>query len=236
MQPLQYTALERLHVPRAVDRLDWLEDAARGRVVLDLGAYDETAVELKRGTDAWLHARLARVAKQVIGVDNSSKLPEGGLQTSPNSRIWKGDVYQLDGVAGADTVDTIMACELIEHLPNAGEFLRRIKTTPMFAGKTLIITTPNAVATHNAVMGIFGRESMHHDHLQIFSYKTLCTLFHRSGFENFELIPYRTAFPEMLQKSRGVTKYATWLFERAANLVEGRFPLLSLGWIVRTTI
>jgi hypothetical protein len=236
MQALEYTALERLRVAVTVDRLTWLEAAAKDRIVLDLGAYDETAVELKRGTDSWLHARLGRSAREVIGVDNSEKLPAGGLVTGPNSKILRGDVYRLSELAEASRADVIMACELIEHLPDAGRFLRSVKESPGFAGKTLIVTTPNAVAAHNAVMGVFGRESQHHDHLQIFSFKTLHTLFRRAGFEEFELIPYRASFTEMLLRSRGVTRPVTWLFERGVNFVESRFPLLSAGWIVKAKI
>ena len=46
---LRYEPLERLRVPRPVDRISFLVAQCRGKSVLDLGAMDETAVDAKRG-------------------------------------------------------------------------------------------------------------------------------------------------------------------------------------------
>lgn len=236
MRRLEYSALEKVAVVRPVDRLDWLANAAAGKVVLDLGAYDETAVEHKRGTDLWLHARLARTAKRVIGVDNSERLPDAGLTTSANSKILRGDVYHLEQIEEAALADVIMACELIEHLPNAVDFLARIKQIPWFVGKSLIVTTPNAAAFHNAILGATQRESTHHDHLQIYSYKTLHTLFERAGYSRFELIPYHALFAEMRLTSQGMLKQAVTLFQHVVSFAERQLPMLAGGWIVRAEL
>jgi len=219
-----------------VDRLAWLEREAAGKVVLDLGAYDETAVEKKRGTEMWLHARLARTAKLVIGVDNSARLPEEGLTTSANSKILRGDVYHLDQLEEVSAADVIMACELIEHLPNAFDFLVSLKRNPAFAGKALIVTTPNASSFHNAILGVVHRESTHHDHLQIYSFKTLHTLFERAGYARFELIPYHALFAEMRLTAKGVMKQAVSLFQHVVRIAEHQLPMLAGGWIVRAEL
>ena len=62
---LSYQTLERLSVRRPVDRLSWLAQSCAGKVVLDIGCYDETALA-KQDTDHWLHGRLAKTAKRVI--------------------------------------------------------------------------------------------------------------------------------------------------------------------------
>jgi hypothetical protein len=52
---LQYIPLEKLTVPRPVDRTTYLQRMCSGRRVLDLGFMDETAYESKRGSGFWLH-------------------------------------------------------------------------------------------------------------------------------------------------------------------------------------
>jgi hypothetical protein len=89
MQSLAWTPLERLRPPRPVDRVAWIAERCRGRRVLDLGAYDETALA-KRDTDQWLHGRIAAVAAGVLGIDASPGLPAEGVATGPRSRIVPG--------------------------------------------------------------------------------------------------------------------------------------------------
>ena len=87
MQALQYRALERIRTPRPVDRVKTLSGWALGKRILDLGALDETALEQKQGNGRWLHAELCGSAREVLGIDNSEKLPVEGLVTAPNGRI-----------------------------------------------------------------------------------------------------------------------------------------------------
>ena len=84
--PLLYESLEKLAPRGPVDRLDFLSAACREKVVLDIGCYDETAL-IKVDTAHWLHGRIAAVARQVIGIDNSAKIPEDGLRTAV--LMWK---------------------------------------------------------------------------------------------------------------------------------------------------
>ena len=57
-----YTPLERIHVPRPVDRISAIRRICQGKKVLDLGAMDETAFTSKRGQGTWLHEEIAAVA------------------------------------------------------------------------------------------------------------------------------------------------------------------------------
>src|SRR5690348_9648005 len=96
MATLQYTPLEKLAVVRPVDRIKHLQRLCAGKTVLDLGAMDETAFQSKRGKGTWLHEELARVAATVVGLDNSSIVPESGLRTGQRSIIHRGDVHGLE--------------------------------------------------------------------------------------------------------------------------------------------
>jgi hypothetical protein len=232
---LAYTALERLHAPRVVGRTDYVVRRARGKVVFDLGALDETAL-VKRGTGFWLHEALSEAARRVYGIDSSPTLPDKGLVTGPTSQISHGDIFRLGERPEADDVEMIVAGELLEHLPNALAFLRSLTADPKLRGTELIATTPNATALHNFILGLAQRESMHRDHLQVFSYKTLTTLCQRAGLASWTIIPYHATFPEMRLQGSRPQRAAVTAFERAIGAAERLFPLLAGGYIVDAII
>jgi hypothetical protein len=203
--------------------------------VLDLGAMDETACAAKRGRGTWLHEEIGRAALRVVGIDNSALVPVEGLRTGPNATILRGEISDPERLVTAleDSPDVIVAGELIEHLENPLQFLTRFVQIDRLAGKTLILSTPNATALHNVLIGLARRESTHHDHLCILSYKTLTTLCKRAGFSEWEIIPYFSRFTEMQERHSGLTGVAVRVVQHIVNLVEWIFPLLSFGYIVR---
>ena len=228
---LKYETLEKLAVPRPVDRLDFITDCCVGKVVLDIGCFDETAL-VKRETKHWLHGRLAVKAKLVVGVNNSSKIPPAGLRTGENATIYRGDGVHVDeSLTGCNVYDVIVAGEFIEHIENPSEFFREMKTR--FVGFELIISTPNGVSFANTLLGFIGREVQHHDHLHNFTFKILNTLCLRSDFKSWEIIPYRFYATEMILNSNGAKRVVVSLVERLIRLVERMFPLLCFGYILR---
>lgn len=232
MRPLRYTALEGVKVARPGDRLDQIVSRVRGRAVFDLGALDETAYMSKQGNDRWLHARLCAAAREVIGIDNSPLVPVEGLETASNGSIINADIFALSGVAARyGKPDVIVAGELIEHLPDTLAFLRSLKACQELRGAEFVFSTPNACSWHNILIGLAGRESTHPDHLQIYSYKTLRTLFNRAGIELQDLAPYRVRFDEMIGNTKGATRLGARVFQACTNVLEGIAPMLSAGWV-----
>lgn len=235
---LRYEPLEKLTVKRPVDRMVYLRNVCAGKQVLDLGAMDETAYELKRGKDVWLHGELAKVAADVIGVDSSEKVPPHGLRTGERSIIHRGDVTDLAGFLAAHAVvpDVIVAGELIEHLSNPLAFLQSLRAQGALRNRTLLLTTPNATAFHNCLIALTGRESTHHDHLSILSYKTLSTLCHRARFSDWQLIPYYSRFSEMKERVSPSRRPLIQMCESLVNFAERLFPLVSFGWIAHIKV
>jgi len=229
---LAYTPFEPVGSRRPVDKFPFVTALCAGRSVLDLGAYDETAVDVKQGTGEWLHGAISSVARQVVGIDNSPLLTEGGLKTGEHSVIVRGDICRLQSISLVGRPDVIVAGELIEHLPDALAFLRQFGEDPRFRGARLVLSTPNACSLHNVILGLCGRESTHRDHVAIHSYKTLATLLRQATLTDYEIIPYHVRFSESALAAHGHKRLAIRVFERAVNALESAFPLLSGGWIV----
>lgn len=230
MENLKYHPLERLRVERPVDRVDYVVEHCRGQRVLDLGGYDETA-QTKRGTKHWLHGSISSVAREVVGVDSSELIPRDGVRTGENGRFIRGDVTNLASVDLGDLVpDVIVAGELIEHLPNALAFMQQVKG--LFPGKRFIATTPNATSLSNAALAAVYRESNHHDHLQVYSYKTLNTLCLRAGFSDWRIVPYHMRYTEMALRNTGAVRALVLGAERLVQLAATAMPLLSGGFIL----
>lgn len=237
LQPLDYSALERIRLPRPVNRLDWFEEQVRGKDVFDLGALDETAYQKKQDDGTWLHARLSRTANKVTGFDNSRLVPPEGLKTGANSIIVNRNIFDLGtAVEEFGSPDVVVAGELIEHLPDTGAFLSSLKSVDAFQDTLFLMSTPNACSWHNWMIGLASMESTHQDHLAIYSYKVLRTLFERSGFELIALQPYHARFDEMLATTSGAKKAATRVFQGTVGLCETLSPILSGGWIVASRI
>jgi len=231
---LTYQTLERLRVARPVDRIGYIADLCRDKVVLDIGCLDETALE-KQDTQYWLHGRVASVAREVIGIDSSAKIPPEGLRSAANAMIVRGNGADPDlPDAQSARIEQIVAGEFIEHIETPIAFFRNIKRR--FAGKQLVLTTPNGTAFANTLVGLFGCEAQHVDHTQIFTYKILNTLCLRAGFEDWEVIPYRFAASEMLLRNTGVRRLLVGLVQGLIRSVEYLFPLLSFGYVVRVRI
>lgn len=230
----RYTTLERLQVRRPVDRLDFVSGLCRDRVVLDIGCLDETAL-VKRDTRHWLHGRIAQLARQVVGVDSSDRLPPEGLATAANARIHRGDATALDpALLRSAPIDLVVAGEFIEHVNDPLHFLARLRQA--LPGCELVLTTPNGPSAANALMACIGREAQHPDHLANFSFKILHTLCRRAGFAQYDIRPYRFFATEMILGSSGARRAAAVAAQGGIRGVEQLFPLLSFGWIVRARL
>ena len=231
---LTYNTLEKLTLPRPVDRIGYISEACRSKTVLDIGCYDETAL-VKRDTKHWLHGRIAAVATKVIGIDNSADLPKNGLITSPNSTIYKANGVNPEiELAKDEMIDIIVAGEFIEHITAPLDFFRNMKAR--FPGAELLISTPNGCTFANTLLGVLDREVQHPDHVQVFTFKILNTLCMRAGFSEWKILPYRFYATEMILNSSGSKKIAALTAQSLIRCVERMFPLLSFGYIVRARL
>lgn len=186
LDPSPFTPLP---VGRPVDRYEYIKGCSRDLRVLDLGAYDETEVDRTDPRRRWLHAEIAGVASEVLGVDASEKLAAtGGVTTTCGTRIIFGSVEDLDAIVADFRPDVIVAGELIEHTPHTLGWLSRLASVS--PGVRFVATTPNATSIINSGLALARRENCHPDHLQIYSFRTLRTLAERVPMQQVTIRPY----------------------------------------------
>lgn len=157
---------------------------------------------------------------------------KGGLKTRENGCIIRADIFELKEIVREyGRPDLIVAGELLEHIPDTSAFLRSLKENPSLRGVDFMFSTPNACSWYNSLIGLAGRESTHCDHLQIYSYKTLRTLFDRAGVDLRELVPYHARFDEIADDAHWPLRFVVRVFQAGVNLLESLTPALSGGWI-----
>ncbi len=228
--------LQSLRVPRPVDRYEFVREQCRGLRVLDLGAYDETEVERdQHGTWRWLHAEIASVASEVLGLDSSELLAEsGGIDTSVGTRIQYGSVENIAEVVAEFKPDIVVAGELIEHTPHTIGWLSEIgRVAP---GTRLIATTPNTTSVINIALALLTRENAHPDHIQVYSFRTLATLAGRVPMSHVSIRPYYYDPHLFVGKVPAALGPMIGLVNRVLRIIQWVFPLTAFGLILEGTV
>lgn len=183
-----YTPSVPVRVDGVVDRRDLIVRLATGRRVLHLGCVDDRLTEHRLITGELLHARLAAVAAELVGVDLSASGIELLRRELPGKYL-VGDVELLLELDLPVPVDLVIASELIEHLANPGLFLAGLREYLKATGATAIVTTPNSYSWAQFVRFSFHRrEWTHPDHRLIFSPYTLAATMSRSGLRVEQLL------------------------------------------------
>lgn len=175
----------RLRRVPAVQRVEYLTEACRGRRVLHLGCTDAPYTQQRLDDDMLLHRRLSLVADELWGLDSD----EPGLERLRREgfrNLALGDVESRSQPSITDTFDVVVAGEIIEHLSNPGLFLECVRRY-LGPHSALIVTTVNAYcALRFAVFAVRGRggelEPVHPDHVAYYSRATLARLLARGGF------------------------------------------------------
>jgi SAM-dependent methyltransferase len=184
------------------EREDFLLALARGKRVVHLGFVDEHVQARKVASGRWLHARLADVALELVGIDIE---PEGvAWARAQGYEAFVADCQDSQALAELPIapVQLIVAGEIIEHLEAPGTFLRACLRL-LGNGGQLVVTTPNAAALQNFLAPVLGIELNHPDHLAMFSARTLSTLFERTDWHIDRLGYYQRPDPPWPPRTPG---------------------------------
>jgi SAM-dependent methyltransferase len=199
----------RLPPARLVDRVEYLERAARGRRVVHVGFVDSGCWEYHTQFGRWLHAHLDAVATELVGLD----LDELGVAEA-RRRGYEAhavDCSDAEAVAalGLDPAEVVVAGEIIEHLDNSGSFLDGLHAL-VGPGGELVVTTPNSSGLMNALSAaLVGYEVNHPDHVTLYSCFTLCNLLERHGWAVEEVATYVPEVKDRNQESGRMRVLAT---------------------------
>ena len=146
-------------------REEYLLKAARGKIVLDIGASGPMAVALQK------------VAKHYLGMDIKDNPEISNFRIIDLDDSFYDDIFEY--VLEENKFDLIIAGEVIEHLSNAGHFLDLLH----YDNTQVILTTPNAFGIAGNQHLKNGVESVNKEHVAWYSYHTLRTLIERHNFK-----------------------------------------------------
>jgi SAM-dependent methyltransferase len=235
--PYLFNTFEKVRSQRPTKQISFLQNICKGKSVLDIGCLDETAYTFK-SKQSLLHHQIGKVAKTLVGVDNSKEL-NGGVLDTGYSKIFPYDIYSQEFEKWGESlqnIDCVLIAGVIEHLSDPIKALQIIRKT--FPRTTLIVTTTNATGITNVIAAIGAREIQHKDHISTFSYKTLDNVIERSGYKNFHIRGYLVAYPEakarLKSKSLHMRIFLSPILislECFLNGIEKCFPLFSSGLI-----
>ncbi len=231
LNELDYKPLAKMRLPKPQSRINLMKSICVGKSVLDIGCLDETAFNQKVRSGFWLHEELASVSKTIVGLDNSSILRSGPIDTG-FSQIRFQDIYELKRTGFPDAQVIVMG-ELIEHLNDPYSVLLHLVRE--FPNCSIVLSTPNATGITNVLGAMINRESNHPDHVAIYSYKTLTTLMSRISDVEFDIKPYLTVYSEAILRNKGVRRFMVTSLNFLVNLIEKLRPLYSAGYVVVLT-
>jgi 2-polyprenyl-3-methyl-5-hydroxy-6-metoxy-1,4-benzoquinol methylase len=174
-------------IPRLkmIRRDDWLIDACRSKRVLHVGCTDLPITSDKIANNQLLHAKLADVSEEIIGVD----VDREGIETL--SKLMPDETFLLHSAEDLPSCkalcdrdfDVIVAADVIEHLSNIGLFLEGVRKLLQPGGR-LLISTPQSFSIKRMLPMLFwSYEYVHPDHIAYFSFSTLFRLLSRYDLE-----------------------------------------------------
>ena len=184
-QESQEISLHKLTIEGSVtDRMDVIRPFILTGSVLDMGIVDsrrgkrDTGSQLETKTATSLFKQICDQNPDTLGVDIDAEgieiLNKQGFHTRHE------DVVSMKL---GKTFDTIVAGELIEHLPNPGTFLENM-SQHLNPDGTLVITTPNPFYSKQTwKIWRHSQPSVHEEHTCWFDPITLTTLCQMSGLK-----------------------------------------------------
>jgi SAM-dependent methyltransferase len=162
----------------------FLMKLAEGRRVLHIGCADALVeVEEKAQEGRFLHTKLAQTARELWGCDIDAKGLDRLRELFGMEHLVLADAQnlQLEDVGG-QPFEMAIAAEVIEHLTNPGSLLEGVRRI-LARGGLFCITTPNgALSLKTFLHSLRAQEEVAPEHVVLFSFTSLTTLFERFGF------------------------------------------------------
>ncbi len=168
------------------NRMEIIAPLVKSGKVLDMGVVEsrrgrrDTESQLERHHSNLLFRQICELNSNCLGVDIDSEGIELLTEQGFNART--ADVVTMDL---EEQFDTIIAGEIIEHLPNVGQFLENMYRHLSTDG-TLVITTPNPFYSKQSFkIWRYNCPQVHEEHTCWFDPITLCNLCRMCGLNPY---------------------------------------------------
>jgi len=151
----------------------------------------ETLTHWEAGT--LLHKKLydqRRPTQWIVGVDIDQAALTWLSERIPGAEMRYADAQRLPEHLAGEKFDLIIAGDVIEHLPNPGQFLEGCRDA-LTANGLLLITTANAFGVSRFAKALLSHEAVHPEHTAYYSHRTLGRLCEMSGLRASRLGYYR---------------------------------------------
>ena len=159
------------------DVVPYILEQASAKSVLNVGAAGGVELYLPDRREEWLHHRLGRVTRKLVGIDidaeNIARAARNGIE------ILEADcqTMKLDR-----RFDLIVMSDVIEHLDAPGVAVRTLVQHLAPHGR-LIITTPNPTHYGTMARAVLGRApSVYYDHVACFMPEHVQAICNRHGY------------------------------------------------------
>lgn len=153
-------------------RLKLLATEAKGPRVLDVG--------------------FAQLPNPWLSVYNTTGLDRSVPENAPPAyrRVIQGDASRIDDIFRGDRFESVVAGEVIEHLEDPYDFLRRIRQV-LPPGGRLILSTPNPLAFPVLIAELIWSRSFFYssDHTYYFLPRWMSRLLESTGYEIIRVRP-----------------------------------------------
>lgn len=176
-------------------QIDLLCRLARDKRVVHMGCVDHNIATIKHKLkrNKWLHARLCAVAARCHGLD----IQRDGIRFM-KEELGYDDVSSIDlfseefaAIAGSESWDALLVPEVLEHIADPVDFLRRIAERFQGNFKEIIITVPNGISQDNWKFARRGIEAINSDHCYWFTPYTLAKVVTLAGLRVDEMLMCR---------------------------------------------
>ena len=164
-------------------RPDYLLDLLAGKKVIHLGCTDHTEIiQCKMDAGQYLHSLIGYVAEKCIGIDINRQalnyIRSRGIHNVIEADITKPGISEIL----QDHYDYILLGEMLEHIENPVDFLKRIVTNYGNHIDNFVITVPNVFGLPFLMSAYSqGKEVLNADHKYWFTPYTIMKVVHQAG-------------------------------------------------------